>query len=365
MQTLVHTLDTLSEIVGLADLAKKELKTELAATLDKITEREEALEQKMGDWKDTQTRERDVFETEKQAWKEERSILKKITESKAALEQEIHYWKDTQNRERAVIETEKQAWEEEKAAIGTMAPKLMDVVSLNVGGRLHSIKRATLCQRKRSLLASMFSGRWEDSLERDENNRIFLEIDPDCFELIVKWLRLLRIDPDTEFPHIPSNLETDMQKWIDYLGLFVPIPTLEWREDEDFVISEKSITRRYFSGVATVFVGFAWNKIVDIPSKVEFVCMCAKNSGLLIIGFCLHQPPTRKQQQPCLRCNDKVIKLERIQDGDCVTIAVHHSARTFSVALNGSLVSSTPKFIDIPCELSIEIIRGCQGLTLI
>ena len=52
-----------------------------------------------------------------------------------------------------------------------------DVIELNVGGEIMATTRSTLCQVEGSLLASMFSGRWEDKLCKDKQRNYFLDLD--------------------------------------------------------------------------------------------------------------------------------------------------------------------------------------------
>jgi len=48
-------------------------------------------------------------------------------------------------------------------------------------------------------LAALFSGRWENQLQRDTHRRIFLEMFPSCFQSIVDYLNELKMSPpDTQ-----------------------------------------------------------------------------------------------------------------------------------------------------------------------
>jgi len=86
-----------------------------------------------------------------------------------------------------------------------------DVVDLNAGGHLHSVSRGTLCLAEGSLLAALFSGRWEDSLQRDQQGRPFLDVDPHAFEKILGFLRLKRIEsPEQAAP--PPDIEAGKQE---------------------------------------------------------------------------------------------------------------------------------------------------------
>lgn len=50
-----------------------------------------------------------------------------------------------------------------------------DVLHLNVGGELCCTLRSTLCCVPHSMLASKFSGRWDDALEKDRDGNFFVD----------------------------------------------------------------------------------------------------------------------------------------------------------------------------------------------
>ena len=64
-----------------------------------------------------------------------------------------------------------------------------DVLSLNVGGHRIDVFRRTLCYVQNSMLAAKFSGRWDDSLERDSDGNIFIDQSPALFEALVGFFR--------------------------------------------------------------------------------------------------------------------------------------------------------------------------------
>jgi hypothetical protein len=66
--------------------------------------------------------------------------------------------------ERAKMKAELDAYNAEKQRMKAVEVSDNDIIHLNVGGHKLTTKRSTLCQVEGSLLASMFSGRWEDSL---------------------------------------------------------------------------------------------------------------------------------------------------------------------------------------------------------
>ena len=95
-----------------------------------------------------------------------------------------------------------------------------DVIELNVGGRQFITTRQTLTTGG-GLLAGMFSGSF-GGLPRDANGRIFLDFDPDCFEVLFNHLRLLQL---TGLPSAcgalaaPARKEAMFAALLQYLGL--------------------------------------------------------------------------------------------------------------------------------------------------
>eukprot|EP00984_Skeletonema_dohrnii_P009192 scaffold3511_cov144-Skeletonema_dohrnii-CCMP3373.AAC.1 len=66
-----------------------------------------------------------------------------------------------------------------------------DVIQLNVGGQTNiAVLRNTLTQFEDSMLAAKFSGRWDDSMEKDRDGNIFVDEDPDNFKMLLKFLRM-------------------------------------------------------------------------------------------------------------------------------------------------------------------------------
>jgi hypothetical protein len=62
-----------------------------------------------------------------------------------------------------------------------------DIITLNVGGTLITTTRLTLTSEKESMLASMFSSRYE--LSKDKDGNIFIDRNPELFKLVLEFLR--------------------------------------------------------------------------------------------------------------------------------------------------------------------------------
>ena len=131
--------------------------------------------------------------------------------------------------ERAKMKAEVEAYEAEKRRMTAIAVKDDDIIDLNVGGTKMTTKRSTLCQVKGSLLASMFSGRWEDNLPRDKDDCVFFDWNPQHFILIVEYLRGKTIATPknpSPLPKIPEDQTKSFQNLVEYLGLSSEINTL-------------------------------------------------------------------------------------------------------------------------------------------
>mmetsp|Transcript_3001 Transcript_3001/g.3364 ORF Transcript_3001/g.3364 Transcript_3001/m.3364 type:complete len:316 (-) Transcript_3001:59-1006(-) len=120
------------------------------------------------------------------------------------------------------VETEKRQLEEEKDRMKNHhETNPNDIIELNIGGTHMTTTRLTLCQIKGSLLEIMFSGRWEDNLILDKEGRIFLDVDPDYFALILKTLRSMRMAKEPGLIEFQRQCKADVHLSVlaSYYGL--------------------------------------------------------------------------------------------------------------------------------------------------
>jgi hypothetical protein len=139
--------------------------------------------------------------------------------------------------ERAKMKAELDAYNAEKQRIKAVEVSDNDIIELNVGGHKLTTKRSTLCQVEGSLLASMFSGRWEDSLERDKDGAIFFDFNPQYFLVILDYLRAKKIatpEHPAPLPKVPEDQSKSFNNLLEYLGLSDEIVPAEKVPSEKF-----------------------------------------------------------------------------------------------------------------------------------
>ena len=124
--------------------------------------------------------------------------------------------------ERAKIKAKIEAYNAEKQRIEAVNVNDDDLIDLNVGGTKLTTTRSTLCQVQDSLLATMFSGRWEDNIKRDKDGAVFFDFNLHHFILILDYLRVKKIEtPDNapSLPKVPEDQSESFRSLLQYLGL--------------------------------------------------------------------------------------------------------------------------------------------------
>ena len=139
--------------------------------------------------------------------------------------------------ERAKMKAELDAYNAEKQKMKAVEVSDNDIIEFNVGGHKLTTKRSTLCQVEGSLLASMFSGRWEDSLERDKDGAIFFDFNPQYFFVILEYLRAKKIatpENPAPLPKVAEDQAKSFNNLLGYLGLSDEIVPAEKVPSEKF-----------------------------------------------------------------------------------------------------------------------------------
>jgi hypothetical protein len=139
-----------------------------------------------------------------------------------ALQKSMNEELDAIEKAKAQLKCEREAFEEEKAVMNKLPTQGDQIVELNIGGENITTHRSTLCAVQGSMLAAMFSGRWEEQLQKDKDGRYFLDHDPYCVRKIIDFLRSKKIeDPDDPMPLPIINPEkkNEFSRIVKYLGL--------------------------------------------------------------------------------------------------------------------------------------------------
>jgi hypothetical protein len=91
----------------------------------------------------------------------------------------------------------------------------------------------------------MFSGRWEDSLERDQDGAIFFDFNPQHFVVILDYLRAKKIatpENPVPLPKVPDDQAKSFNNLLEYLGLSDEIVPAEKVPSEKFNQHSTGIT---------------------------------------------------------------------------------------------------------------------------
>ena len=100
-----------------------------------------------------------------------------------------------------------------------------DVLRLNVGGSRIDVLRRTLTSVEGSMLAAKFSGRWDDSLEKDADGNFFIDQPMELFMPMIKYLRAQacmtpRARPVHSPPFVDDNEGRDnFFRMLEYYGV--------------------------------------------------------------------------------------------------------------------------------------------------
>ena len=216
-------------------------------------------------------------------------------------------------KERAVLQASKhafqkemadarRAFEAEKAEMVKISARASDVIDLNVGGHAMSVLRCTLCAVEGSMLACMFSGRWDQQLTRDAQGRVFLDYNAYCFERIVDCLRhMALVDGKVLVPTVSADLIPTMLTLVQYLGLdkIMPVATSRWKEHAGISVFDNGVVladKEAHSAFAILHDAFqvgkhTWHVSMDSGGNTQVgvipvneVSSCYKSSSLFRMG---------------------------------------------------------------------------------
>jgi len=125
--------------------------------------------------------------------------------------------------DRQQVEKHRENLEVEKASMMKNGVGPNNLVGLNFRGELTVVmKRSTLCQVEGSMLAAMFSGRYENNLDHDRDGNVYVGYPPTVMVPLMDWLTACQDMPlETKFPaiEIPNGLEIIWDGVVKFFGL--------------------------------------------------------------------------------------------------------------------------------------------------
>jgi len=151
------------------------------------------------------------------------------TQEKALLQQE----RAQIERDRQQIEQDRQSLKAEKSAMVKNDVGPDSLVGLNFRGEKTIVmKRSVLCQIEGSMLAAMFSGRYENHLDHDKDGNVYVGYPPSVMMPLMDWLTACQeVPPEAQFPtvDIPKGQESMWDGVVKFLGLqsVLPPPSLK------------------------------------------------------------------------------------------------------------------------------------------
>jgi hypothetical protein len=98
-----------------------------------------------------------------------------------------------------------------------------DIIEINAGGKIIEALRSTLTLAAPDTMFSyMFSGRWEESLKRDRNGRVFIDENSELIEIIVDFLRMKKREDPSKLappPTVRDEKKDNFLSLLNYYGL--------------------------------------------------------------------------------------------------------------------------------------------------
>jgi hypothetical protein len=121
----------------------------------------------------------------------------KATDDATVLWEELQ---EIQRKKMMILREETEKLQKEKDTMNSIVSAANisedDIIEINAGGKIIVALRSTLTLVPDTMFSYMFSGRWEESLKRDSNGRVFIDENSELIEIIVDFLRMKkREDP--------------------------------------------------------------------------------------------------------------------------------------------------------------------------
>jgi len=146
-------------------------------------------------------------------------LTQHITQEKAELQQE----RAKLDEDRQQMQKDREHFEAEKATMITNRVRPENLVGLNFRGEKTIVmKRSVLCQIEGSMLAAMFSGRYESNLDYDRDGNVYVGYPPSVMMPLMDWLTAYQdVLPEAQLPtvDIPTGLENMWDVVVKFFGL--------------------------------------------------------------------------------------------------------------------------------------------------
>jgi len=121
--------------------------------------------------------------------------------------------------EKAKIESEWRRLDKLSERMGRLWCDPSDIVQINCSGEEFTVPRSTLRGIEGSNLSQMFSDEFIHNIPRDPQGRLYLDFNPQCFSIVVDYLRNRRLRPDAPVPTVPSKHQLSMDLLAEALHL--------------------------------------------------------------------------------------------------------------------------------------------------
>lgn len=150
-------------------------------------------------------------------------MASKLAQAFEHMQMQLKEEMDTLQSQKESVDAGRALLEAEKEAMMKDGVSSNDILEINVGGALISTKRSTLLATPEdSVLNAMFSGRWDESLSRDASGRIFLDVTPQLFAIILSHLRAICLAHRSTAlspPEVPKEFRQEFDALVEYFGL--------------------------------------------------------------------------------------------------------------------------------------------------
>ena len=171
-----------------------------------------------------------------------------------------------------------------------------DVLHLDIGGTPVNVLRRTLLQVEGSMLASKFSGRWDDNLEKTRDGRIFIDQPIELFLPLINYLRALATHhPPVPLPSPPTIADDRRQEFfriVEYYGLSPGVFPLGVYRVDNTGSKTDLVTSHPDYKVSCVDVG--WYCVLPLDDRhgehvQSFEVKVGETSDVQIGWMCLHK----------------------------------------------------------------------------